>query len=109
MATTEAKTGLRESPNCLGCGEPLAIENAWMHDGCPCNSPDGCNDLNRTRWKLLGDLQQQQARMLEIYKSAKPGHLFAWCVENLKHFPPMEGHWHDDVKRRLSAAESVQN
>lgn len=28
---------------CKGCGQPLKAENAWMEDGCPCNSPKGCN------------------------------------------------------------------
>ncbi len=30
---------------CRGCGKPLLPENAWMEDGCPCNSPKGINDL----------------------------------------------------------------
>lgn len=51
--------------NCKGCGKPLAIENAWMTDGCPCNSPLGINSMNETRWRLLMNLQQQQARQLE--------------------------------------------
>lgn len=29
--------------NCNGCGAPLKPENAWMEDGCPCNSPRGVN------------------------------------------------------------------
>lgn len=29
---------------CKGCGKPLLPGNAWMTDGCPCNSPLGCND-----------------------------------------------------------------
>ena len=37
---------LRRSPSnaCKGCGKLLLPENAWMTDGCPCNSPNGCND-----------------------------------------------------------------
>lgn len=49
------------SPNCRGCGAPLLRENAWMTDGCPCNSPLGVNSANETRWRLLMDLQQAQA------------------------------------------------
>lgn len=52
-------------PNCLGCGEPLKPDNAWMTDGCPCNSKLGCNSMNETRWRLLMELQQRQARELE--------------------------------------------
>ncbi len=28
---------------CNGCGAILLPENVWMEDGCPCNSPKGCN------------------------------------------------------------------
>lgn len=52
-------------PECAGCGEPLKLENAWMTDGCPCNSMLGCNSLNETRWRLLMELQQQQSRKIE--------------------------------------------
>lgn len=52
-------------PNCKGCGQPLTVENAWITDGCPCNSPLGVNSMNETRWRLLMQLQQQQARQLE--------------------------------------------
>lgn len=48
-------------PNCAGCGKPLVIENAWMTDGCPCNTPLGVNNDNETRWRLLMQLQQQQS------------------------------------------------
>lgn len=52
-------------PNCKGCGNPLTIENAWMTDGCPCNTALGVNSMNETRWRLLMELQQKQARALE--------------------------------------------
>jgi hypothetical protein len=52
-------------PNCRGCGKPLLVENAWVTDGCPCNSPLGVNSMNETRWRLLMDLQQQQSREIE--------------------------------------------
>lgn len=57
-------------PNCNGCGKPLLLENAWMTDGCPCNSPLGVNSLNETRWRLLMNFQQQQSRHLERAKAA---------------------------------------
>ena len=50
------------NPNCNGCGNPLLLENAWMTDGCPCNSVLGVNSMNETRWRLLMTLQQKQAR-----------------------------------------------
>jgi hypothetical protein len=52
-------------PNCQGCGNPLTVENAWMTDGCPCNTPLGINSMNETRWRLLMQLQQEQSRKLE--------------------------------------------
>lgn len=53
-------------PDCVGCGSPLLVQNAWMTDGCPCNSPLGVNSQNETRWRLLMQLQQEQARKLEM-------------------------------------------
>lgn len=50
--------------NCKGCGKPLVVENAWLTDGCACNSPLGVNSMNETRWRLLMELQRQQAREL---------------------------------------------
>jgi hypothetical protein len=55
-------------PNCKGCGKPLQMHNAWMTDGCPCNSKLGINSMNETRWRLLMELQQLQARDLESRK-----------------------------------------
>ncbi len=52
-------------PNCKGCGKPLTVANAWMTDGCPCNTNLGINSQNETRWRLLMELQQQQARSIE--------------------------------------------
>jgi len=58
------------SDYCKGCGKTLTIENAWMTDGCPCNSILGVNDMNQTRWRLLMQLQQQQARNVEFLRQA---------------------------------------
>ncbi len=55
-------------PDCRGCGQELVIENAWMTDGCPCNSALGVNSMNETRWRLLMELQQQQSRENEKLK-----------------------------------------
>jgi len=49
---------------CSGCGKVLEKANAWMTDGCPCNSPLGSNNMNETRWRLLIQLQQQQSQIL---------------------------------------------
>lgn len=51
--------------DCKGCGKPLIVDNAWMTDGCPCNSLLGINSMNETRWRLLMELQQSQSRQLE--------------------------------------------
>lgn len=97
-------------PNCKGCGKPLSVENAWMTDGCPCNSELGINSMNETRWRLLMQLQQKNSRLTELYKSAahESGKLFCWCVENLQKFPPSDVKWQEDVKQRLQRAEQLQ-
>jgi len=28
---------------CNGCGKPLFLENLFVDDGCPCNTPRGIN------------------------------------------------------------------
>jgi hypothetical protein len=56
------------SPYCAGCGNKLNRENAWMVDGCPCNSELGVNNLNQTRWLFLMQLQQLQVVELETAK-----------------------------------------
>lgn len=50
---------------CMGCGRQLLVDNAWMTDGCPCNSPLGVNSMNETRWRLLLELAQHQRSLLE--------------------------------------------
>lgn len=92
-------------PNCKGCGQPLTVENAWITDGCPCNTELGVNSMNETRWRLLMELQQKQARRVELYRKHDMGHLFCWCVENLDRFPPIMGEWTEEVKKRLLAHE----
>lgn len=59
--------------NCKGCGKPLTVENAWVTDGCPCNSALGINSMNETRWRLLMELQQRQAHELEGAKRLLAG------------------------------------
>lgn len=56
-------------PLCLGCRRPLTIDNAWMSDGCECNSPLGVNSMNETRWRLLMQLQQRQNFQLAELRS----------------------------------------
>lgn len=42
--TLELRCRRKDLPKqCGGCGKPLLPENAWMEDGCPCNSPKGVN------------------------------------------------------------------
>lgn len=57
---------------CTGCGKPLLLENAWMEDGCPCNTVAGVNNRNLYRWRLLHDLQQKQSHELSQAKRAIP-------------------------------------
>ena len=57
-------------PNCKGCGNPLLLQDAWMADGCPCNSELGINSMNETRWRLLMQLQQRQANQIERARKA---------------------------------------
>lgn len=49
------------SMECRGCGKQLLEENAWMEDGCPCNSPKGCNDGNQ----LISDWRQDKIQSLQ--------------------------------------------
>lgn len=56
-------------PDCRGCGKPLTVEDAWMTDGCPCNSELGINNFNETRWRLLMQLQQNQSRELTALRA----------------------------------------
>lgn len=60
-------------PFCYGCDSQLKLENAWMTDGCPCNSRLGCNSMNETRWRLLMELQQKTARDNEMLRKALVG------------------------------------
>lgn len=41
----------RELRACRGCGKDLLPDNAWMEDGCPCNSPKGINEVPSEAWK----------------------------------------------------------
>lgn len=74
------------SDNCQGCGNRLLIGNAWMTDGCPCNSDLGCNSMNETRWRLLMQLQQMQSNEIETRKHAADARaleLTAWRLRAL--------------------------
>lgn len=63
----------KAEPNCAGCGKPLLMENAWMTDGCPCNTTLGVNSMNETRWRLLMQLQQEQSRKLAAVERQRDG------------------------------------
>lgn len=49
--------------------------------------------------------QRSSPPLLAKYKQAAEqiGDLFCWCVQNLSKFPPLEGEWIDEVKKRLRA------
>jgi hypothetical protein len=69
-ATTDYIGGfITRHPKCGYCGNVLLVENAWMTDGCPCNSPMGVNNSNETRWRLLMELQQKQAAELTTLRT----------------------------------------
>lgn len=55
---------------CAGCGKPLLLENAWMEDGCPCNTPAGINNHNLYRWRLLHELQQKGSHRIASLEAA---------------------------------------
>lgn len=80
--TTEVDTiggFLQSVPWCIGCGDLLLVENAWMTDGCPCNTQLGINSQNETRWRLLMELQQDQSREIESLKKQLQEALWRDC------------------------------
>lgn len=88
-------------PECKGCGKPLTVENAWVTDGCPCNSPLGINSMNETRWRLLMQLQQEQSQSLAAERRLKDAavgalrRLFIDC-----YLPGVDADkWHDESAR----------
>lgn len=57
-------------PKCNGCGMQLLKKNAWMYDGCPCNTPFGVNDGNQTISEWRRELQQEAMHENERLKNA---------------------------------------
>jgi len=47
---------------CNGCGKPLLLENLYVDDGCPCNTPRGIN------------FQPQPCQTCRTDNCVKPGH-----------------------------------
>jgi hypothetical protein len=98
---------------CRGCGKPLAVDNAWMEDGCPCNTAAGVNNQNAYRWHLLQQLQQRQSRELEAAQSdrsrvsaleAKRDRLreaIEWAIRLGSADPDGEIDWSGDIKGLL--------
>jgi hypothetical protein len=83
---------------CKGCGEPLKADNAWMTDGCPCNSPLGINSED-------GDLQTIRER--DAAESAAD-EMASLILGELIDWPCHEAKWQeaiDDLKSR-SAPEA---
>lgn len=82
------------SPECKGCGEPLTLANAWMTDGCPCNSELGVNSMNETRWRLLMERQQRDRSYYEYeckkyqqetLRSSDFAKCLRWLIEAIEH------------------------
>lgn len=65
--STEKEIEWDES-KCFGCGEPLLAANAWMEDGCPCNTAAGVNAGNEliSEWRNNG--WQKARHELEAHK-----------------------------------------
>lgn len=86
------------SPNCKGCGKLLTVENAWMSDGCPCNSKLGINSMSETRWRLLMQLQQEQSQSLAAERRLKDAAVGAlkrewfWFNDHAKRYPNASQH-----------------
>jgi hypothetical protein len=56
---------------CKGCDRPLSAANCWMEDGCPCNSPKGCNDGNQR----ISNWRQERIQELERIITRLKAHL----------------------------------
>lgn len=41
MFISQQRNGIPKA--CNGCGKPLLLENLYVDDGCPCNTPRGIN------------------------------------------------------------------
>lgn len=85
------------------------------------------NDEWRGQWDAFTDMLTEMSRLeaeggdrlrgendalakrVELYRRADLGHLFCWCVEHLKKFPPIQGEWTDEVERRLIEGEHMQS
>ena len=61
-------------------------------------------------YKPLAQRLAEAERLVEIQRPATKtvGNLFCWCLENLQPWPPIEGEWVDDVKRRLKQLTASQ-
>lgn len=68
-----ADLGMVKPAVCKGCGQPLKAENAWMEDGCPCNSPKGCNQPagELREWWVLDFLDERNFD--HAYRTPKQG------------------------------------
>jgi len=47
---------------CKGCGAPLLLENLFVDDGCPCNTPRGVN------------FEPKPCKVCQVENCVKPGH-----------------------------------
>ena len=93
-------------------GSPrLGNQEAWE---TVCSWKDWVDDHGETALRELAALREQVAGypspgVLKLYKQAahEQGKLFCWCVANLEKFPPIEGDWLDEVKRRLKPTDQL--
>ena len=58
----ESADALDKLTKCQGCNTPLDPVNAWMADGCPCNSPAGVNAGVLEDWRWFITQQNEQIK-----------------------------------------------
>jgi hypothetical protein len=58
---------------CNGCQEPLLLENLFVDDGCPCNTPRGVN-FKPQRCERCLDWDYQKGTSAPAEDCVKPGH-----------------------------------
>ena len=85
-------------PLCNGCGKKLLPENAWMEDGCPCNSPKGVNDTQPAEdpeeWVEITDpehvlragVDQYYSNALREWSAIADSHGHKWCKSYLRSY-----------------------
>ena len=61
---------MRIPEKCNGCGKPLLLENLYVEDGCPCNTPKGVNIQPRGCATCGKPCSRPGHRLLELFGDA---------------------------------------